>query len=58
MHRTDKIDIFDHFISINENKVPNLNTANVKFIEQNGTQFLNNIVRIYEEKTNKYSIEM
>ncbi len=57
VHRTDKIDIFDHFISINENKVPNLNTANVKFIEQNGTQFLNNIVRIYEEKTNKYSID-
>ncbi|MCE6091154.1 AAA family ATPase [Mycoplasmopsis agalactiae] len=57
IHRTDKIDIFKHFIAINDNKVPKIDTENVKFIEQNGIQFLNNIVKIYEEKVNKYSID-
>ncbi|WP_029513448.1 ATP-dependent DNA helicase [Mycoplasmopsis primatum] len=57
VYRTEKKDIFNHFLAINENRKPKLNTESVKFIEQNPNEFLKNIVSIYEEKVKKYSID-
>ncbi|MBZ4212770.1 AAA family ATPase [Mycoplasma sp. U97] len=57
VYRTDKNDIFEHFLAINKRQKPILDTHSVSFIELSNSMFLKNIESIYDEKVNKYSIE-
>ncbi|VEU75619.1 exodeoxyribonuclease V C-terminal fragment [Mycoplasmopsis maculosa] len=52
--RTDRVDLFEHFKSINNNKLPLLNSQSVTFYEKSNTEFLEEITLIYEEKVEKY----
>lgn len=55
--RTDKLDIFHHFLAINQNKLPDLKSESVEFVEYNQSEFLKNIINIYENKVQKYGMD-
>lgn len=57
VYRTDKRDIFEHFIAINNNKKPVLQSQSVNFMEFNPSEFLRNVISLYQDKVNEYSID-
>ncbi|WP_051590828.1 AAA family ATPase [Mycoplasmopsis felifaucium] len=57
VYRTEKLDIFNHFVDINRNKIPILQSDCVSFIEYNNSEFLKQIPYIYEDKVKQYGID-
>lgn len=57
IYRTDKKDLFQHFLDINNNKLPELETDHIHTYEWSILDFVKKVTNLYEDKITKYSID-